>query len=123
MNTEPLRDLAEQWRADADLLRHRGAPQQAEALESAADDLEEGLRDWWLQPLQVSDASDESGYSPDHLYDLVADGRIQNAGRKGAPRIRRCDLPQKPGGGPELIPHDGGGGDFADELLRSREAS
>lgn len=124
MTTDGLRDLAERWRDEAETLRRRGAPGPADALESAADDLEEGLREWWLEPLTVAEAAEEGGYSADHLYAILADGRIPNAGRTGAPRIRRCDLPRKPGGGPELIQHDGGGGgDFADELLRARDVS
>ena len=31
------------------------------------------------------------------LRELVAAGEVPNAGRKGAPRIRRADLPRKPG--------------------------
>ncbi len=33
----------------------------------------------------------------DHLGRLVRDGTIPNAGEPYAPRIRRCDLPRKPG--------------------------
>ncbi|MDE2782551.1 MAG: hypothetical protein OXK77_06320, partial [Gemmatimonadota bacterium] len=41
------------------------------------------------------EAARESGYSADHLGRLVRDGRIPNAGRPGAPRIARTDLPRK----------------------------
>ncbi|HEY2375751.1 MAG TPA: hypothetical protein VGH98_07210, partial [Gemmatimonadaceae bacterium] len=46
--------------------------------------------------LSLEEASRASGYSADHLRHLVADGSIPNAGRKGAPRIRRADLPRRP---------------------------
>jgi hypothetical protein len=45
--------------------------------------------------LNLRQASAESGYSPDHLGRLVRDGKIPNAGRPNAPRIRRTDLPRK----------------------------
>jgi len=41
------------------------------------------------------EASRESGYSADHLGRLVRDGKIPNAGRRGAPRIARRHLPRK----------------------------
>jgi hypothetical protein len=39
------------------------------------------------------------GYSIDHLQRLVSSGQLQNLGRKGKPRIRRADVPIKPGRG------------------------
>jgi hypothetical protein len=47
--------------------------------------------------LTLAEAAQESGYSGDHLRHLIADGTLDNAGRKGSPRIRRGDLPVKPG--------------------------
>jgi hypothetical protein len=41
-------------------------------------------------------AASESGYSVEHLGRMVRQGRILNAGRPGAPRIRVGDLPRKP---------------------------
>jgi len=46
--------------------------------------------------LTLEEAARESGYSADHLGRLVRDGRIPNAGRHHAPRIRRADLPKRP---------------------------
>lgn len=37
------------------------------------------------------------GYSTDHLQRLVRHDRIANVGRPGSPRIRRGDIPKKPG--------------------------
>jgi hypothetical protein len=45
--------------------------------------------------LNLQEAARESGYSADHLGRQLRDGRISNAGRPNAPRIRRGDLPRK----------------------------
>jgi len=37
------------------------------------------------------------GYAIDSLQRMVASGQIENVGRKGKPRIRRADVPVKPG--------------------------
>jgi len=47
--------------------------------------------------LSLSQASIESGYSTDHLGRLIRNGTIPNAGRRGSPRLRRSDLPVRPG--------------------------
>jgi len=55
------------------------------------------------EALSLRQAAAESGYSADHLAREVRAGRILNAGRRGAPRIRRGDLPRKLGRLPSLI--------------------
>lgn len=45
--------------------------------------------------LTLEAASRRSGYSKDHLSRLIREGVIANAGRRGAPRIRLGDLPQR----------------------------
>lgn len=54
--------------------------------------------------LTLSEASLVGGYSVDHLQRLVARGAIQNYGVKGRPRIRREDVPRKPGHGSVALP-------------------
>jgi hypothetical protein len=49
--------------------------------------------------LNLEAASRESGLSVNRLRHKVSDGEIPNAGRKGAPLIRRRDLPRKRRGG------------------------
>ena len=44
----------------------------------------------------LSEAAKRSGYTRAHLGRMVARGKIPNAGRANAPRIRACDIPQKP---------------------------
>ena len=47
------------------------------------------------ETLTLSQASVESGFSVEHLARQIRTGRLENAGRKGAPRVRRGDLPLK----------------------------
>jgi hypothetical protein len=81
----------------ANQLRQLGADPQAKVLERCASQLQEALQEQEGELLTLTEASKESGYSADHLGRLIKDGKIPNAGRKGAPRIRRGDLPIKPG--------------------------
>lgn len=117
MNLGPLHDLAGSWKEEATLLRRRGAPRQAEALESAAEDLEERLEEWAMETLTVAEAVEESGYSKSQLYSLLSDDKLENVGEKGAPRVRRGDLPRKPGG---IHRQSGPGPSLAEEALERR---
>lgn len=45
----------------------------------------------------LQQASSLGGFSVDHLQRLVSKGTIPNVGVKGRPRIRREDVPTKPG--------------------------
>lgn len=47
--------------------------------------------------LSLTEAARESGYSVGHLSREIRAKHIPNAGRDGAPKIRRRDLPRKPG--------------------------
>lgn len=87
-----LRSLADRWRDEAALLRRRGAPGPADALASAAEDLEDHLREWRLALLTLDQAAREADLAYDTLQRKVAAGEIANAGEKGSPRVRRCDL-------------------------------
>lgn len=97
LQTQSVQDLVANWRDKAETFREYGAEVQAQTLERCAAELEAGTRDQALQPLTLADAADLSGYSTDHLGRLIRDGRIPNAGRTGAPRIARRDLPLKSG--------------------------
>jgi hypothetical protein len=67
----------------------------AKVYDQVADELEEILRRQADHALTLAEASRETGYSDEHLGRLVRTGKIANAGRKNAPRIRRGDLPHK----------------------------
>lgn len=98
-------DLPIEWRKRADFLRQYGDPNTARLWELAATELERAMAVMGEQTLSLTEAARVSGYTPDHLGALVKKGKIPNAGRSGAPRIRRCDLPVKEPGGPARPPH------------------
>lgn len=50
-----------------------------------------------VEALTLREAAMMSGYTVDHLQRLVSAGQLENIGRKGRPRIRRGDVPLKPG--------------------------
>lgn len=115
-----LRALAETWQGEADLLRRRGAPRQADALESAAEELEDRLREWSLELLSLEEAAREAGLAYDTVQRKVADGELPNAGEKGAPRVRRADLhPWLDAPTPQL--HGDPVDELAERTLRARE--
>lgn len=58
----------------------------------------------------LDEAARIGGYSRDHLERLVREGTIENRGRKHAPRIRRADVPTKPG---HPLPSPAGGDHFS----------
>jgi hypothetical protein len=89
--------LAAEWRSRASELRRYGAEPQAVTLEAAAAELDAALREAANEELTYTEAVAESGYSERRLREMIAEGLIPNAGRKGAPRIRRADLPRRVG--------------------------
>ena len=89
-------ELLAQWRAEAAVLRRRGAESLAVSLESCAAELEQWAKQHALEALTLEQAVAESGYSYSALQHMVADGKIKNAAKPGhRPRIRRSDLPRK----------------------------
>ena len=121
MNLSRLRELAESWRAEAELYRRRGMPGRADMAESYAADLETALWEWQLEVLTLEKASAESGYSYSTLQKKLASGELPNVGEKGSPRISRRDLPMK--GGSERVRLDTGEPDIAGEILARMGAS
>ena len=88
-------ELPAAWRSRADELERYAAPA-AEAFRMAAGELDAALREAAEAPLTLNEATAEGGYSNRRLRELIASGALVNVGRKGAPRIRRADLPRKP---------------------------
>lgn len=85
------------WAAEAELLgRRRAQVDGAALLREVLADFAAVTRADAEEVLNLREAARESGFSADHLGRLVREGRIPNAGRPHAPRVRRRDLPRKP---------------------------
>jgi hypothetical protein len=94
---DALNALATAWRDRAGQLRAwAGAEGAARAWQAAAVELETAIREAAGETLTLSDAARESGYAPRTLRQMVAEGKLPNAGRRNAPRIKRADLPRRP---------------------------
>jgi hypothetical protein len=93
-----LLQLIGRWRARRDDLQHLGALVDGVKLcEEVVADLESIMSADDYRVLTLAQAETLSGYSREHLGRLIRNGKIPNAGRPNAPRIRRQDLPRKPG--------------------------
>ncbi len=108
MNLSPLRELPDRWRSDAEVLRRCGHERTADLCDLHAQELERAVRAHEMELITIGEAAAESGYSKSHLYSLLSEGSLSNAGTKGAPRVMRRDLPKK------ARPANGGG--FAERL-------
>lgn len=87
--------LLAEWRQRADLFKGYGATEIAATLIRVASELESALEADDNALLTLPMAAAASGYSADHLGRLIRQGTLPNAGRRNAPRIRACELPQK----------------------------
>lgn len=90
-------DLPAEWLRLAEKQDKLGVRQVACTLRHCAEELEAALDEQDGALLNLQEAAEESGYSADHLGRLVSEGKLPNAGERHAPRIRRADLPRKPG--------------------------
>ena len=93
-----LRDLAQEWKEEANRLRSLEANGQAAALEQAAKELEAAVERQESALLTIREAAEESGYSEEHLRRLARDGALpfeRNGGSKSKIKIRRANLPVK----------------------------
>ena len=91
-----LHQLADRWDAEAETLERYHDERGAAAARLHAKELRESMRVQADEHLSPSEAEAASGYSRRRLRELEAEGRLENHGRKGAPRYRRGDLPAKP---------------------------
>lgn len=89
------------FRTRAEVLARYGAREAATSLSSAAEDLEGAFRRWWWEQLTVAEAAGEAGYSEERMRELIREGRVEGSrsADAGPLRVRRCDLPRKPGPG------------------------
>lgn len=101
MDQSPIQKTLADIRAKAKECREAfGDEGRACTLEWAADKIEQSLRDERNELLTLPEASKISGYHPDSLARMVRDGLIPDLrppGTQSMIRIRRGDLPIKPG--------------------------
>lgn len=84
------------WVGDARTMDQRGALVNGAALlHEMLNDFDTVVRCHDDEPLTLAESARESGYSADYLGVLIRQGKIPNAGRPGAPRIFRRDLPRR----------------------------
>lgn len=82
------------WRQRAVDMRDWGGNEDVARLwERAATELEQALHAAGGETLTLTEAAHHSGLTAAYLGDLVRAGKLPNAGRKHAPRIRLADLP------------------------------
>jgi hypothetical protein len=96
------RDLIERWSTRRhELARLKATVDGVLICDEVLADLEQLGADNANEPLSLTEAARESGYSAGHLGREIKAGRIPNAGRENAPKILRRDLPRKVGFLPE----------------------
>jgi hypothetical protein len=93
IDTMTLDDLLGAWRRSATEMREWGDDRGAAVLDRAVVQLDEAIRSVQSEAMRLAEASRESGYTADHLARLIRTGKLPNAGRRHAPRVRRADLP------------------------------
>ena len=91
-----LYELVERWEAEAETLDRYHDERGAATARLHAAELREAVRTQADEHLSPPEAEAASGYSRRRLRELEAAGKLENHGRKGAPRYRRGDLPTKP---------------------------
>jgi hypothetical protein len=89
--------LLDHWHATAEGLRDWGATAEARVLDKCADELADALEVGDEEEVSLAQGAVESGYSISHLRRLIAQGKLQDVADTGPPRVRRRDLPRKPG--------------------------
>ena len=93
----PVDALLGRWHHDAEKLRGWGALASADAVDKCVMELAEALATQDAEPLSLAEAATETGYCVSHLRRLIGEGKLHDVAEKGPPRVRRGDLPRKPG--------------------------
>lgn len=109
MPSDPLTDLTDRWRDDAEALERNGCGARAELLRRHAEEVEDALRRRQEERVTVDEAARISGYSEKHLRRLVRDGKLpahRPGGDGGRILLQRGDLPRKPASGDDDTPAD-----------------
>ena len=96
----PILALAARWREGAEMLTGHGCVSESKICLKHADELEATLQEWESEVLTIAEAAAETGYSEAHLRELAREGTLpdgRESGSHGPIRIRRGDVPRRPG--------------------------
>jgi hypothetical protein len=92
-----MEQVLERWRGWVDDLRGVHLDERlASFLAARIAEVEEALAADENAILTLREAAAFSGYHYDHIRWLVREGRLENVGEKGSPRVRKRDLPRRP---------------------------
>jgi excisionase family DNA binding protein len=95
-----LASVTQSWLDRARLFEEHESGEAAAAYRRASEELEFALKEWEDELLTIEQAAEESGYSEDHLRELVRESKLpaeRADGKKSRIKLRRRDLPRKPG--------------------------
>ena len=84
------------WRERAAALEPY-APNVAHVFRECAAELEAAQREAAVDAVSVAEAAVLSGYTANGIGGMIRRGEIENVGTKRRPKIRRCDIPKRPG--------------------------
>ena len=88
-------ELRARWQNARDLYQELGPEGHSRLVEAFLRDIEQLEAGEQDKILTLAEASEYSGYSTEHVGRLIRNGKIPNAGRPGAPRVRAGDLPRR----------------------------
>jgi len=101
------RELREKWAQRLTEWRRFGVSVNGAAIaEEVLADVDQLERDAQLGNVTLKEAHLIGGYSVDRLQKLVASGALENVGRRHRPRIRRAEVPIKPGHSSAALPSE-----------------
>lgn len=92
--SEPLHDLANRWREEADVLARTGHEREADVLRRRIEEMQDAARrskDRWLT---THEAATYSRLSPDHLRQLAREEEVTAEKESGSWRFLRSSLPR-----------------------------
>jgi len=89
--------LLNEWRSRAAFFQDHNLNDIASLIQKLAQELEDALDAEADQVFTLTEAAEVSAVSREHLGRLIREGRIPNAGRKGAPRILGQHIPRNVG--------------------------
>ncbi len=88
-------EVAKNRIADAKRLTELGFDADARVMACSARRIIDDAERWTNTPVTLREASEISGLAYSTLQAMVQQGRLENVGETGSPRVRRGDLPRK----------------------------